>query len=97
MPVPSFLQPYLASYDLTKIDGKDPSVASETITSVLNLGDIKAVSWLFDNYTLEVIRNVVKKPKRGVWNEESLNYWKEILKIDQISNYSGAILNINPI
>ena len=97
MPVPSFLQPYLASYDLTKIDGKDPSVALEIITSVLNLGDTKAVSWLFDNYTLEAIRTIVKNPKRGVWNEESLNYWKEILKIDQIPSYSSAILNINPI
>ena len=96
MSVPSFLQPYLASYNLARINKYDPSVAAEIITKVLNLGDTKAVFWLFDNYTLEAIRNVVKNPKRGVWNEESLNYWKEILKIDEISNYGTAILNINP-
>lgn len=97
MSIPFFLQPYLASYDLTKLDKDDPSVAVEVITKALNLGDTKAISWLFDNYTLAEIRNVVKNPKRGVWNKESLNYWKEILKINEISNPDTAILNINPI
>ena len=96
MSIPNFLQPYLASYDLTKLDMNSPSVAVEVITSVLNLGDTKAVSWLFGNYTHSQIRDVVRNPKRGVWNEESLNYWKEILKINTVSNYNSAILNINP-
>jgi len=74
----------------------DSSVTVEIITNVLNLGDVKAISWLFDNYSLSQIWDVVKNPKRGVWNEESLNYWKEILKIDEIPNYNSAILNINP-
>lgn len=96
MLVPIFLQPYLASYDLAKLNMRDPSVATEIITKTLNLGDDKTTSWLFDNYTLVEIRNVVKNPKRGVWNEESLNYWKKILKIDEIPDYDSAILNINP-
>lgn len=96
MSIPSFLQSYLASYDITKLDKNNPSVAAEIITQTLNLGDTKAVSWLFDNYTLAEIRDVVRNPKRGVWNDESLNYWKEILKINKIPNYQKAILNINP-
>ena len=96
MSVPSFLQPYLASFDLSKLNKNDPSVSNEIITKTLNLGDEKAILWLFDNYTLLEIRNVVKNPKRGVWNEESLNYWKNILKIDDIFGYDSAILNINP-
>lgn len=97
MPVPKFLQTYLASYDLDKLDCNDPNVSNEIISRVLNLGDEKAVAWIFENYTLDRIREVVKKPKRGVWNEESLNYWKYILKIDDIAGYERAIMNIYPV
>ncbi len=97
MTIPSFMQTYLPSYDIKNLDGKDISVASEIITKVLNLGDETAVSWVFDNYTLDQIRKVVSAPKKGVWNEESLNYWESILKIDQVREKNKAILNINPV
>ena len=96
MTIPVFLQMYLPSYDINNLDGKDVSVANEIITKVLNLGDEKAVSWVFDNYTIDEIRGVVSSPKKGVWNDESLNYWKNILKIDQIYESERSILNINP-
>lgn len=96
MALPKFLQPYLPSYDVTKFDKDAPGVFNEIVTQVLNLGDDKAVAWIFDNYTLGEIKNVVKNPQRGVWNEESLNYWKKILKISKVSDYEKAILNINP-
>jgi len=96
MSLPKFLQPYVPSYDVSSFEKNDPGVAGEIITQVLNLGDEKAVNWVFDNYTLDEIRNVVKKPQKGVWNEESLNYWKEILKIDKVSDYKAAIMNIRP-
>lgn len=96
MALPKFLQPYLPSYDVTKLEKGDRGVSGEIITQVLNLGDDKAVAWVFDNYTLNEIKNVVKNPQRGVWNEESLNYWKNILEIARVSNYGKAILNINP-
>ena len=97
MTIPSFLQTYLPSNDIKNLDGKDVSVANEIITKVLNLGDEKAVSWVFDNYTIDKIREVVGNPKKGVWNEESLNYWMSILKIDQVREKNKAILNINPV
>jgi len=61
------------------------------------LGDDKAVSWVFENFTLDKIRDSVKKPQKGVWNEESLNYWKQILKLGKIVDSDKSILNINPI
>ncbi len=94
--IPGFLQPYLASYDLTRLDKNSPAVAKEIITQVLNQGDEKAVSWVFDNFTLDQIRQAVSQPQKGVWFEESLNYWSRVLKINDIKNQSGAILNINP-
>lgn len=96
MVIPVFLQTLLPSFDIKTLDGNDPNVANEIITKALNLGDEKAVSWVFNNYTIDKIREVVVNPKRGVWNAESLNYWKEILKIDQITGYKEAFLNINP-
>jgi hypothetical protein len=96
MSLPKFLQPYLASYDLSRLDKNSPAVAKEIITQVLNEGDEKAVNWVFDNFTLDQIRQSVSQPQRGVWFEESLNYWSKMLKINDIKNQSGAILNINP-
>lgn len=97
MLLPRFLQVYVPSYDISSLDKDDPGVSREIITQILNLGDDKAVAWLFDNYTLNKIKNVVEKPQRGVWNEESLNYWKQILKIHKIPGYDAAIMNIYPV
>lgn len=97
MPIPAFLQPYIPTYNVSKLEKNNSDVAKEIITQVLNLGDDKAVAWIFDNYTIDKIRGVVKNPQRGVWNEESLSYWRNILKIDKIVDYKKAILNINPV
>lgn len=96
MPIPTFLQPYLASYNLSKLDKNSPQVAREVISQVLNEGDERAVKWIFENYTLNQIREAVRHPQRGTWFEESLKYWSKILKIDNIEGYSEAILNIYP-
>ncbi|MDP1710167.1 MAG: hypothetical protein Q8L28_00925 [bacterium] len=95
--IPTFLQVYLPSYDIKKLDKKSPQVAREIITSVLNLGDSKAVYWVFDNYTIDQIRNAVEYPNKGVWGEESLNYWCEILKISSKPSHKSAILDIYPV
>lgn len=95
MGLPRFLQPYLPSYNVTKLDKNAPGVSGEIITQVLNLGNDRAVAWIFDNYTLKEIRNTVGNPQRGVWNEESLNYWLEVLKIEKVGDYDKAVLNIN--
>ncbi|MDP3994351.1 MAG: hypothetical protein Q8P91_00780 [bacterium] len=79
MKLPNFLQPYLASYDIKKLDGKAVGVKKEVISQVLNLGDKKSVKWIFNNYKREDIRKVVSNPNRGSWFAESLNYWRMVL------------------
>jgi len=97
MSLPKFLQVYVPSYDLSNLDKTEHGVSRELITQVLNLGDEKAVSWVFHNFTPSEIKSVVKNPQKGVWNEESLNYWKQILKIKKISGYEAALTNIYPV
>lgn len=81
MAIPKFLQPYLASYDLKRLNKDDPSVYHELITQVLNSGDDKATRWIFRSYPKKIIKDVIRYPKRGVWFKDSLNYWGKILGI----------------
>lgn len=81
MALPKFLQPYLASYDLSKLDKDDAAVRQELITQILNSGDDKAVRWLFKTYSKKTIKDVLRRPKRGIWFKDSLNYWQKILGI----------------
>ncbi len=97
MRLPKFLQVYLSSYDISKLDPKSPVVAREIITQVLNGGSVKAVRWVFDNYTLGQIRKCVEYPQKGTWFERSINYWQTILKIETPeAEYRKAIMNIYP-
>lgn len=92
MPLPSFLQSYLWSYDLRKLDKK---LHKETIiTAILDLGDEKAISWLFKNYDLGQIKSVLKNPRRGVWHKTSLLYWQEILGV-KASKFKQELAYIN--
>jgi hypothetical protein len=77
--IPKFIQPYLWSYDLKKIDLKKDK--ERIITNILNLGDRKATKWLFKQYSKEEIKEIIKNPLPGEWNEKSLNYWSFILNV----------------
>jgi len=79
MALPKFLQPYLASYDLSGLDIKRDK--RTIITAILNIGDTQAVKWLLKTYSLSDIKDAVKNPARGVWMKESLNYWRKVLEI----------------
>lgn len=75
-----------------------PKKNKETIiTQVLNHGDTRAIKWLFKTYKMFEIREVVKKPRRGLWHEEAINYWSKILKVKPDPKfYKFCILDINP-
>lgn len=95
MALPKFLQPYLASYDLSRLNlDEDKDVI---ITQILNLGDEKAVRWLFENYLIGDIKKVVENPTRGMWTRRSLSYWQKILdaRIHKFS-FELAIINLDP-
>ncbi len=77
--IPKFLQPYLWSYDLKKLNLKKDK--ERIITNILNLGDRKATKWLFEQYNKEEIKKIVKNPLPGEWNKKSLNYWAFVLNI----------------
>lgn len=76
MILPKFLQPWLASYDLGKLNIKRDKIL--IITSVLNQGDYRALRWLTKTYGKKEIESVIKNPIRGMWYEWILKYWLKI-------------------
>lgn len=95
MAIPKFLQPYLASYELSSLDRKkDKDVI---ITEILNKGDGKALSWLAKIYTQAELREVVSSPIKGLWMKSVLKYWQKILDINiPRDKFERAILDLNP-
>lgn len=93
--LPKFLQPCLWSYDLSRMT---PEEDKETIiTQVLNFGDARAVKWLFKTYKLSEIKEVIKKPRRGLWFENAIDYWSKVLKVKVDPDYyKFCILDIHP-
>lgn len=97
MPLPKFLEPFLPSYDISKMDLKDPYDKKLIIEAVLNQGTMKEIKWLFKTYNWREIKNVVKNPARGCWDERVLNYWTKIFRI-QLPKiiYDVAIFSLHP-
>lgn len=97
MPLPKFLEPFLPSYDISKMDLKDAYDKKLIIEAVLNRGTMKEIKWLFKTYSVREIKNVLRNPRRGCWDARVLNYWTKIfdIKIHPII-YEMAIINLNP-
>lgn len=95
MAVPKFLQPYLASYDLTKLDLKrDKDII---ITELLNKGDGEALKWLVNRYSKTEIKKFVISPMRGMWLKSTLNYWLKVFGIkENKEKFREAVINLNP-
>lgn len=96
MKVVKFLQPYLASYDLSKLNVDSDGVRKEIITQVLNLGDKRAVEWVFQKYDMDQIKKVLASPNRGLWFKESLNFWQKILDVKAMISHNKNALLTNP-
>lgn len=96
MSIPKFLQPYLASYDLKKLNENSDGVKKEIISQILNLGSSEAVNWVFQRYSIDDIKKVLSKPSRGSWHEESLNYWQNILGVTSVFSQNKNALLTNP-
>lgn len=78
-PVPTFLKPYLWSYDIRTLD---LIANAETIlTQVLNYGNWRAVRWVLDTYASATIRQVVAHPRRGQWFPQVLSLWTKVYRI----------------
>jgi len=82
--IPSYVKPFLWSYDIAKIDlSKDKK---RIITNVLNLGTARATDWLFKTYEKEDIIRTLSNPLPGEISDKSLNYWSLILNIKSKNN-----------
>jgi hypothetical protein len=97
MSVPKKLQSALWSYDLKKLNLR--SDKRVIIEQILNHGTWKQLQWLLQTYSEREIKQVVKDPSRGIWQEDAMNYWakyfnlkkpdKKILFSLNVTNYAG--------
>ena len=95
MTLPEFLQPCLASYDLTKLEAKRDKKL--IITEILNKGDDQAIKWLSITYTSKEIKEIVASPINGMWLKNVLIYWTQIFGITlPKETFQKAIINLSP-
>lgn len=93
MALPKFLQPYLASYDLKRLDVDEDKKL--IITELLNKGDNLALDWISQNYSKEEIKSAVLNPIRGFWLKNVLHYWLFIFSIRMSKqNINKAVINL---
>lgn len=97
MALPKFLESFLPSYDISKMELRDPYDKKLIIEAVLNRGAVKDIKWLFRTYNTREIKNVIGHPRRGCWQERKLNYWTKVLdvKIPELI-YKVAIMSLTP-
>ena len=97
MKLPNFLESYLPSYDISKMDLKNPFDKKLIIEAVLNQGPMEKIKWLFKTYSVREIKNVLRNPRRGCWDTRVLNYWTKIfdIKIPKLI-YDVAIFSLAP-
>ena len=97
MPLPKFLEPFLPSYDVSKMELYEPADKREIIIAILNQGDEQDLKWLFKTYSLEEIKKEIEDPGRGIWFRDVLYYWTKILniKLPKII-FEAAVFDLNP-
>jgi len=94
--IPKSFQRSLWSYDINKINLERDK--KEVITQVLNHGDWQDIKKLFELYSEEEIKKLVRNPRRGVWFEKVLNFWCKMFNIKLCKKaYQKAIFNIHPL
>lgn len=94
MSLPSFLQPNLPSYDLKTLNLKRDKKL--IITSILNRGDYKAMTWLGENYSKKDIAEIISQPTRGMWMKSVLSYWLKIFSLNlEKEVFDNAVINLN--
>jgi len=96
MALPRFLESFLPSYDISKMNLQNSYDKKLIIEAILNRGTIKEIKWLFKTYSLKGIKSVLRNPSRGSWDERVLNYWLKIFKIKlKSASYEMAILDLS--
>jgi len=70
------LRPFFWETDLSKISIEENK--QYIIERILELGDRKAVQWLFSNFSLDEIKKTIEESKSI--SKKSLNFWSIILE-----------------
>ena len=79
--LPKYLQPFLWSYEIAKLDSERHK--KRIITNLLNFGDARAIQWLFKAYNRQEIKKNVINFLPGEWNKKSLNFWRLFFNIKE--------------
>jgi hypothetical protein len=77
--IPSFVRPFLWSYNVDKLDLSTNK--RRIITNVLNLGSKEATDWLFKTFSKEDIKEALSSPLSGEWSKKSINFWGLVLGV----------------
>lgn len=77
--MPASVKRTLWSYDLRRIDRERDKTL--IITQVLNYGTWDGVKWVLKTYGEDAIREVIRKPWRGMWWPRALNFWLTMLAV----------------
>lgn len=95
--LPKFLQSALWSYDLNAFNLDNPYAKDIIVTQILNYGSWKQLRWLLDQYSKRDLITTLKKPRRGLWHKDSLDYWQQVLNIKlPKKTYQKALFNLFP-
>ena len=77
--IPQFLQPFLWSYDLSRLDIKKHK--NIIIKNILNIGTSQATDWLRMTYSQDEIREAIKHSVQSDWGKKSINLWSLIYNV----------------
>jgi len=88
--IPSYVKPFLWSYDTKKLDVKKHK--KRIIINILNLGSDQATAWLFKKYSKNEIKKAVINSMSGEWNNKSLNFWSLVFNLDISKRKQDRIL-----
>ena len=93
--LPQYIKSCLWSYDIHEMDIM--KAKELIIQQALNHGNWEAIKWILRMYNEEEINNVLQHPRRGVWFEDVLNFWEQMLNIRIDPKLrKRAIMDINP-
>lgn len=93
--LPKFLQSALWSYDLNAFEPDNPYDKDLIVTQIFNHGTWKQLQWLLGRYSKKELVETLKKPRKGLWHKDSLNYWQEVLNIKlSKKDYQKALFNL---
>lgn len=71
----------LWSYDTDKVDLSSLADRFLIALNILNRGSRQAVEWLWQNFTEEEIKTVIKASIASEWNMKSLSFWSQLYNV----------------